>query len=167
MSTQGKVLTIEELEPLPIESVVLLDKALDLLAEEERAFIRLHFLEGRTQAEIASMMNISPSAVKQRLYRATAKLRKALQNKSVSDKKPPTEGLSGWNSPQTASLAERHSILVDKKYSVGLSKEEVEELFRLKQQIDDENETFYQPVIQHLTEIGERLKAKSQQPTEK
>lgn len=73
-------------------------------------------------------------------------------------------GKTRWTSPHLAALAERHSYLVDKKYGGGLSKEETEELANLKRQMDDETATFYEPIIQQLTDIVERLRAKSQQP---
>lgn len=68
---------------------------------------------------------------------------------------------------EAASIAERHSYLVDKKYGGGLSKEEAEELANLKQQLDDENAAFYEPIIQQLTAIEEQLRAKSQRQLEK
>jgi serine/threonine protein kinase len=65
------------------------------------------------------------------------------------------------------SLSERYAYLVDKKYDRGLSKIEEDELLRQKQQLEDENAVFYEPIIQRLTILEKRLGANSQQGSEK
>ena len=77
---------------------------------------------------------------------------------------PTEDELSGWNSPQAASLAERHSILIDKKFSQGLSGEEEMELEHIRTIFDEYDAPFYQPIIERLSALAAQLsKEKSTQ----
>ena len=69
----------------------------------------------------------------------------------------------GWKSPQAAALAERHSILVDKKFLEGLSPDEEKELEDIRAIFDRFDAPFYDPVIERLTVlISELSKGNSQ-----
>ena len=52
--------------------------ALDRLAPDQRAVLRLRILEGRSSAEVGTLTNRSPAAVRQLQVRALAALREAL-----------------------------------------------------------------------------------------
>jgi RNA polymerase sigma-70 factor (ECF subfamily) len=52
--------------------------ALDRLAPDQRAVLRLRILEGRSSAEVGALTNRSPAAVRQLQVRALAALREAL-----------------------------------------------------------------------------------------
>ena len=54
-------------------------------------------------------------------------------------------------------LIARHGVLVDKKFSKGLSTEEVQELEQIRTRMDELNAPFYEPIIQRLTAIHDRL----------
>lgn len=67
------------------------------------------------------------------------------------------EPLSGWNSPEAASYAERHSRLIDKKFREGLSEEEAQELNQINKIMDEYDAPFYKPIIEKLQAIHEQL----------
>ncbi len=66
-----------------------------------------------------------------------------------------------------AALSEKHSILVDKKFSQGLSATEELELDRINQLLDDYEAPFYEPIIEKLRALHEQLTQAGQSQTEK
>ncbi len=72
----GRECTWEELEPV-------FDEALAELVAEERAVIVEHYLEGRTQVEIAGHMGISQSSVSRLLDQSIVHLRAKLKTKGL------------------------------------------------------------------------------------
>jgi len=77
---------------------------------------------------------------------------------------PTEDELSGWNSPQAASFAERHSVLIDKKFSQGLSHEEEMKLEHIRTIFDEYDAPFYKPIIERLSALAAQLsKEKSTQ----
>jgi len=73
---EGRECTWEELEPA-------FDEALAELAVEERAMIVEHYLEGRTQTEIAGRMGLSQSSVSRLLEQSITHLRSKLKAKGL------------------------------------------------------------------------------------
>ncbi len=73
---EGREATWEELEPL-------IDAALDELPDKLRAPLVEHFLEGRTQQEIASRLGVSQPTVSRLLDTAIARLRSQLQQRGL------------------------------------------------------------------------------------
>lgn len=74
--SEGRECTWEELEPV-------FDEALAELPSDEREVIIEHYLEGRTQTEIAQRLGISQSSVSRLLEQSLDHLRARLKNKGV------------------------------------------------------------------------------------
>jgi RNA polymerase sigma-70 factor (ECF subfamily) len=66
----------EEVEPL-------VDDAIDLLPEEQRVPVVLHFLAGRTLESIGSLLNISKSTVSYRIEKGIAGIRASLRKRGI------------------------------------------------------------------------------------
>lgn len=64
------------------EDLRLLREALDALPEESREVVILYYREGRSSAQVASLLGISDEAVRQRLSRARARLREDLERRA-------------------------------------------------------------------------------------
>jgi len=57
-----------------------------------------------------------------------------------------------------AALVQRHHNLVDRKYAIGLTATEAEELNRLNNQLDQLDGPLYQTIVDHVRDItGRRL----------
>jgi len=65
------------------ETIASLQTALKYLTEDEQVMIMLHYYEGQTIEDIASVMQISPSNVKIKLFRARKKLKEKIENMNV------------------------------------------------------------------------------------
>ncbi|HCN79258.1 MAG TPA: hypothetical protein DIT13_19000 [Verrucomicrobiales bacterium] len=73
---EGRECTWEEMEPV-------LDEALGELGEQERTAIIEHFLEARTQAEVAARLGVSQSTVSRLLDSSLVRLRERLRAKGM------------------------------------------------------------------------------------
>lgn len=76
-------LTLLETIPAPEAADTSLPDALELLDEELRLPVVLHYLDGFSLREIGQMISLNENAVKNRLYRARQKLRGLLEIKEV------------------------------------------------------------------------------------
>ena len=74
--SEGRECTWEELEPV-------FDEAVDELPSEERSVIIEHYLEGRTQTDIATRLGLSQSSVSRLLEQSIDHLRTRLKNKGL------------------------------------------------------------------------------------
>ena len=77
----GRVIPMEtppEPPPRRDDCAEALREALDALEEKQRLCLLLHHIEGYSVKEVAAMLNIGESAVKQRLMRGRRKLRELL-----------------------------------------------------------------------------------------
>ncbi len=77
----GRVIPMEtppEPPPRRDDRVQALREAMDALEEKTRLCLLLHHIEGYSVKEVAAMLNIGESAVKQRLMRGRRKLRELL-----------------------------------------------------------------------------------------
>ncbi|MBE7326030.1 sigma-70 family RNA polymerase sigma factor [Nocardioides sp. Y6] len=66
---------------LPAVGAVVIDDALALLASRDADVLRRRFIEGRSAAEVAEELGLSPASVDQRVSRAKRKLREALEDR--------------------------------------------------------------------------------------
>lgn len=60
------------------------DEAIETLPEDLSSVVIGHFLEGRTQAEIADSLELSPSAVSRRVDRAVEEIRKHMKGRGIT-----------------------------------------------------------------------------------
>jgi len=75
-----------------IEAVWAVRAAVDALDEADREIIRLQYLEGRTQAEVAERLDLPIGTVKSRTHRAHRRLANRLAHLRHDDAEPPTAG---------------------------------------------------------------------------
>ncbi len=68
-----------ESEPMPTEENEVLAMALDSLPEQQRVLVHLHYYEGYTTKEIASILELNHSSVRSSLRRACGKMKKFME----------------------------------------------------------------------------------------
>lgn len=162
-----------------------LQTCLEQLPPEDRLLILKYYEYGsddqpitEKRLRLAQNLGIGISALRVRAHRIRERLSDQLahlmeahgSNQDISssqqDEDLTTISPSLQNEPISMS-ANHYSHLVDKKFSVGLSNQELNDLERLREQVEIENAVFYEPIIERLTAIEERLKAKAHRYMEK
>jgi RNA polymerase sigma-70 factor (ECF subfamily) len=76
------------LAPAPVDEALALQRALAALDPEAREMVRLRDVEGRSTAEVSAALGLREAAVKSRLHRARARLRRHLGARPYADDCP-------------------------------------------------------------------------------
>lgn len=77
--------SLPEAELLRQENTAALAKALQALPEDQRMLIALRYYEGLSNEEAAEILDMTPDAVKAKLYRIRSVIRKKLQPETITD----------------------------------------------------------------------------------